>query len=96
MDRKPLPLSILEPVCAEVAHVLRRRRLSRRLTLTDMEERTLLSRQGIAFVENGKHVPSLNTLARICRAHGISAARVMAAAERRLRNRPGRDAAPQV
>lgn len=96
MDRKPLPLTILEPVCAEVAHVLRKHRLSRHLTLTDMEEKTLLSRQGITSVETLKHVPTLNTMARICRAHGISASRVMAAAERRMRNRRGPDGAPKV
>ncbi|MBI5684742.1 MAG: helix-turn-helix transcriptional regulator [Verrucomicrobia bacterium] len=96
MNRKPLSLATLEPLCAAVAYVLRKHRLSRHLTLTDMEEKTLLSRQGIAFVETLKHVPTLNTMARICRAHGISATRVIAAAERRMRNRRGPGGAPKV
>jgi len=43
-----------------------------------------LSRQAIAFVESNRRVPTVNTVARICRAFGLPVAKVIGAAEWRL------------
>ncbi len=58
----------VEPVCRAFAVVVRERRLSLGLTLTELARRTGVSRQMIGFVEQRKRVPTLDLIARLCRA----------------------------
>lgn len=76
----------MEPVCEMLADEIHMQRKARKLSLSKMGTLAGLSRQGIALVETKQRVPTVSTLARLCRAFGISLTRVISAAERRLRN----------
>lgn len=85
MTKKPLSRSSLEPVCPALAIVIRRRREACRWSLNRMAELTCLSRQMIGYVETQRSVPTIDTVARIGRAFGVSCSRLVGEAERRIR-----------
>lgn len=93
MTEKPIPRTSLEPVCETLAGVLHKHRRERELSLSELAKQSLVSRQAISYVENQQRVPTVNTVARLCRAFGVPVSRVVAAAERRLRRRQGASAA---
>ena len=64
----PLPRTSLEPVCDAMAAVIRQRRERAGLSLSQLAERTRLSRQMLSFVESGERIPTIDTAARISRA----------------------------
>jgi transcriptional regulator with XRE-family HTH domain len=78
---KPVPRTELEPVCIALARVIRRRREARGLSLGGLAALTQLTRQMLSFVETGRRVPSIDTVARISRALGVPCSRLLAEAE---------------
>jgi len=52
-------------VSREVARLLRRERLRREMSMTQVAERSGLSRQMISYIEQGMRNPTLDTLLRI-------------------------------
>lgn len=52
-------------VSREVAHLLRRERLRRGMSMTKVAEQSGLSRQMISYIEQGMRNPTLDTLLRI-------------------------------
>jgi transcriptional regulator with XRE-family HTH domain len=72
----PVTLSI-EQVCTRVAEFLREERLRQNLSLTRLAEGAALSRQAVSYIEQGKRIPTLNTLLRITRVLKIDAADVI-------------------
>ena len=81
MTTSPLPRTSLEPVCLAVARAIRYRRLAMGWSPNELADRTALSRQMISFIENHQRVPTIDVIARICRAFGVSVARLVAEAE---------------
>lgn len=71
-SNKPLPPTALEPVCEALANAIRQRREAGGLSLNRLAELTSLARPMIGFVENNKRIPTVDTVARISRAFGIS------------------------
>jgi transcriptional regulator with XRE-family HTH domain len=67
----------IEEVCTRVAEALREERLRQNLSLTRLAEGAGLTRQGVSYIEQGKRVPSLDTLLRITRVLKIDAADVI-------------------
>ena len=65
-----------------MAVILKRKRLSKEMSLTLVAERAGLSRQMVSYVERGLRVPGLDTLLRICRVLGLDAAEVLRQAQR--------------
>lgn len=51
---------------------LKRRRQAQRLTIQDVAELAAISRGMLSRIENGQATPSLETLARVCKAIGLS------------------------
>jgi transcriptional regulator with XRE-family HTH domain len=78
---KPLPRTALEPVCEALANVIRQRRMANKLSLNQLAELTNLSRPMIRFIENNERVPTVDTVARISRAFGISLSQLVVEAE---------------
>jgi ribosome-binding protein aMBF1 (putative translation factor) len=58
MSGEPLPRTLLEPVCEALAHVIRKHRKARKLSMNGLAKRTRLSRQMIAMVESRRRVNS--------------------------------------
>lgn len=85
MSGEPLPRTSLEPVCDALAHVIRKHRKARKLSMNGLAKRTRLTRQAISHLENRRRVPTVDTVARICRAFGVSAGMVWFEAEGCLR-----------
>jgi transcriptional regulator with XRE-family HTH domain len=81
---KPLPRTALEPVCAALASVIRQRREAEGLSLNQLAERTNLSRPIISFIETNGRIPTVDTVARISRAFGLSCGKLLAEAEKKL------------
>lgn len=81
---KPLPRTALEPVCEALANVIRLRREASRLSLNRLAELTNLSRPMIRFIEINERIPTVDTVARISRAFGISLSQLVAEAEKEL------------
>lgn len=69
-------------VCARVAEILRRERLTRNLSLTRVAEGAALSRQAIAYFERGQRIPTLDTLLRIAGVLDVDLADVIREATR--------------
>ena len=67
LNPKPLPRTSLEPVCEALAGVIRQRRIKGGLSLNRLAALTLLSRQMLSFIETNRRVPTIDTVARICR-----------------------------
>ena len=84
LNHKPLPRSLLEPVCEALAGVIRARRIARGLSLNRLAELTRLSRQMLSFIETNRRVPTIDTVARISRAFGLPAHKLVAEAEKNL------------
>jgi transcriptional regulator with XRE-family HTH domain len=78
---KPVPRTELEPVCVALAEVIRERRVQAGFSLGQLAVRTGLSRQMLSYVETGRRVPSVDSLARIARAFGVRGSRLLAEAE---------------
>ena len=68
---QPLPRTSLEPVCEAEAG----------LSLSQLAERTRLSRQMLSFVESGERIPTIDTAARISRALDMRLSRLALEAE---------------
>jgi len=81
---KPLPRTALEPVCEALANAIRERRTDSGLSLNRLAEFTNLSRPMIRFIENNERIPTVDTVARISRAFGISLSQLVAEAEKKL------------
>ena len=81
---KPLPRTALEAVCAALANVIRQRREAEGLSLNQLAERTNLSRPIISFIETNGRIPTVDTVARISRAFGLSCGKLLAEAEKKL------------
>jgi transcriptional regulator with XRE-family HTH domain len=81
---KPLPRTALESVCAALAEVIRQRRAASGLSLNRQAELTRLSRQMVSFIETSRRIPTVDTVARISRAFGISFSKLVAKAENKL------------
>ena len=83
-ENKPLPRTALEPVCEALANTIRERRTDSGLSLNRLAEFTNLSRPMIRFIENNERIPTVDTVARISRAFGISLSQLVAEAEKKL------------
>lgn len=70
-------VSSIEQVCSRVAEALREERLRQNLSLTRLAEGAALSRQAVSYIEQGKRIPTLDTLLRITRVLKIEAADVI-------------------
>ena len=65
---RAVSLKAMEPVCFAFAEVVRDTRLRQGLTMTELARRAGISRQMIGFIESRKRVPTLDLIARLCRA----------------------------
>lgn len=57
----------IDAVCARVAEILRAEREAKKLSLTRLAEGAALSRQAVSYIEQGRRIPTLDTLLRIAR-----------------------------
>ncbi len=64
-------------VSREVAQLLRRERLRRGMSMTQLAERSGLSRQMISYIEQGMRNPTLDTLLRITNALNIDLSKLI-------------------
>jgi transcriptional regulator with XRE-family HTH domain len=71
-----------QAVCSQVAHILRREREKRRLSMNRVAERAGLSQQMVSYVERGMRNPTLETLLRMAAAIGIDVVKVLRRAKR--------------
>jgi transcriptional regulator with XRE-family HTH domain len=78
---KPLPRTALEPVCEALATAIRERREDSGFSLNQLATLTNLSRPMIRFIENNERIPTVDTVARISRAFGISLSQLVVEAE---------------
>lgn len=69
-----------QAVCSRVAHILRREREERGLSMNHVAERAGLSQQMVSYVERGMRNPTLETLLRIAAAIEIDPAKTLAQA----------------
>ena len=67
----------VEDICARVAEILRSERNAQNLSLTRLAEGASLSRQAVSYIEQGRRVPTLDTLLRITRVLKLDAAEVI-------------------
>ena len=67
----------VEDICARVAEILRSERNDQNLSLTRLAEGASLSRQAVSYIEQGRRVPTLDTLLRITRVLKLDAAEVI-------------------
>ena len=74
----------LEPVCEALANVIRQRRKASGFSLNRLAELTNLSRPMISFIETNGRIPTIDSVARISRAFGISLSQLVAEAENKL------------
>ena len=81
---QPIPRTSLEPVCGALAAVIQRRRERAGLSMNQLAARTRLSRPMIRFIETNERIPTIDTLARISRAFGVSCGQLIREAERTL------------
>jgi transcriptional regulator with XRE-family HTH domain len=81
---KPLPRTALEPVCEALANVIHQRREASGLSLNRLAELTNLSRPMIRFIEAHERIPTIDTVARVSRAFGISLSQLVTEAENKL------------
>jgi transcriptional regulator with XRE-family HTH domain len=72
----------IEAVCARVAEILRAERTAQSLSLTRLAEAAALSRQAVSYIEQGKRIPSLDTLLRLTRVLKLDLADVVRRAHR--------------
>jgi transcriptional regulator with XRE-family HTH domain len=84
-SNKPLPRTALEPVCETLAEVIRQRRAASGLSLNRLAQLTNLSHPMIRFIENSERIPTIDTIARISRAFGVSCSKLLAEAENKLK-----------
>jgi len=56
-----------DPVSVEVARLLRKERVKRRLSINQLAHKAGLSRQMVSYIEQDKRNPSLDTLLRLTR-----------------------------
>jgi transcriptional regulator with XRE-family HTH domain len=82
-----LPRTALEPVCENLANVIRQQRKLRGLSLNGLAEMTSLSRQMISFIETNRRIPTIDSVARISRALGVPFSKLMWEAEFELQLR---------
>lgn len=62
---------VYQAICAEVAKILRKERVRKGLTMTNVAGRAGLSQQMVSYVERGLRIPTLDTLLRIASAIDI-------------------------
>lgn len=74
-----------QAVCAQVAHILRREREKRDLSMNQVAERAGLSQQMVSYVERGMRNPTLETLLRIASALEIDFAQTLNQAMKQAR-----------
>ncbi len=67
----------IEAVCARVAEILREERIAQDLSLTRLAAAAALSRQAVSYIEQGKRIPSLDTLLRLTRVLKLDLAEVI-------------------
>ncbi len=82
VPNSPVPRTALDPVCPALAAVIRQQRLERGLSLTQLAERTRLSRRMLTYIETCERVPTVDTVARISRAFGVQPSELLAVAQR--------------
>ncbi len=70
-------------VCARVAEILRAERNAQNLSLTRLSEGAGLSRQAVSYIEQGRRIPTLDTLLRITGVLKMDVAEIMARATRK-------------
>ena len=68
-------------LCSAIAHVLLAHREAHGFSLTKLAELSGLTRQMIRFVEQGKRVPTVDTLAKLAVALGVTPSALLAEAE---------------
>jgi transcriptional regulator with XRE-family HTH domain len=83
-NNKPLPRTALEPVCEALANAIRERREDSGFSLNQLATLTNLSRPMIRFIENNERIPTVDTVARISRAFGMSLSQLVIEAEKKL------------
>lgn len=81
MVRGLKPSDKSRPLCSAVAQVLLAHREAHGFTLTKLAELSGLTRQMIRFVEQGKRVPTVDTLAKLAVALGVTPSAILAEAE---------------
>jgi ribosome-binding protein aMBF1 (putative translation factor) len=84
LNNKPLPRTALEPVCEALANAIRERRELLGWSPNWLSAQTNLSRPMIRFIENNERIPTVDTVARISRALGISFSKLVEEAEGKL------------
>jgi transcriptional regulator with XRE-family HTH domain len=72
---------VRERVCSEVARLLREMRKQRGLSMTELAQRSGLSRAMISFIESEFRNPSLDTLLRVCCALNVELAAIIKRAD---------------
>ena len=84
MKNQPLIKTGRDPLCAAVACVLRDIRIKLNYSIRRLAKTAKLSRPMIQMVETHQRVPTIETMARICRVFAVSVSKVFVMAERRL------------
>ena len=64
-------------VCGRVAEIIRLERTAQDLSLTRLAEAAGLSRQAVSYIEQGRRIPTLDTLLRITRVLNLDDAEVI-------------------
>lgn len=70
-----------KPICERIGHKLCKLRVEAGFTLTDLSERTELSRAYLSELERGKCEPGAGTIVRLCRVLRISADELLGVAQ---------------
>ena len=76
------PKKFLNPKIVAVAKAIREFRVRAKLTQQGLADKTGIQRSNIARIESGRHAPEMITLERIAKAFGITAQRIMTAADK--------------
>jgi len=82
--------SAADDICAAFGAVVRERRMAKKLTLLDVAERSKVSCEMVRKIENGwgsKRGGTVWTFVALAEAVGMTPSRLMAAVEKRARNR---------
>ena len=72
-------------LCSSIARVLHDHRAALGFTQTKLADLSGVTRQMISFVEQGKRIPTVDTLSKIAQALGVTPSSLLAEAERACR-----------
>lgn len=86
----PRPQEASATLCEALREILREARIEADLSLNELGKRSGVDRNAISFVEQGRRIPSVETLAKISFGLGLPASLLWQKAERRALGNKGK------